>query len=42
MTERKLNWGTLRKKISLGQNISIKGNFLSFQKCHFLDMSQKN
>ena len=41
MTKRKLNWGPFRKKFPWVKILSLKGNFLISQKCHFFDMAQK-
>ena len=40
--KRKLNWGTLRKNFPELKILALRGIFLSFQKCHFFDMAQKN
>jgi hypothetical protein len=41
MTKRKLNWGTFRKKFPWVKILSLRGKFLSLQKCHFLTLLRK-
>jgi hypothetical protein len=40
--KKKLIWGTLRKNFLEVKILALRGIFLSFQKCHFFDMAQKN